>query len=128
MTKRQYRCISRILDKICIEFLEEIHNDIIEFYFSARQDHRYYQFFYDEAKELFDIYLMKYKSESLQNFKEYTILRENQSNYRLKIIHIDDVFLDWDDFYKEKRIIHKISSLYISEQNDKTKLSEHQYK
>ena len=121
MTKRQYRCISRISNEICIEFLEEIHNDIVEFYFSTRQDHRYYQFFYDEAKELFDIYLMKYKSESLQNFKKYTILRENQSNCRLKIIHIDDVFLDWDDVCKEKRIIHKISSLYTFEQNDKTK-------
>ena len=64
---------------------------------------------------------MKYQSESLQNFKKYTILRENQSNFRLKIIHIDDVFLDWNDFCKEKRIIHKISSFYISEQNDKTK-------
>ena len=121
MTERQHRCISRISDEVCIEFLEEIHNDIVESYSSTRQSHRYYQFFYDEAKELFDIYLIKYKSEFLQNFKKYTTLRENQSDCRLKIIHIDDVFLDWDDFCKEKRIIHKISSLYIFEQNDKAK-------
>ena len=42
MIERQHRCISRIFDEICIEFLEKIHNDIIEFYFSTRQDHRYY--------------------------------------------------------------------------------------
>ena len=61
--ERQYRCISRIFDEICIEFLEEIYNNIVEFYLTTRQDHRYYQFFYDEAKRLFDIYLIIYKSE-----------------------------------------------------------------
>ena len=32
------------------------------------------QFFYNKVTELFNVYLLKFKSESLQNFKHYTAL------------------------------------------------------
>ena len=75
------------------------------------------QSFYDEATGLFDVYLLKYKSESLKNFKQYMALCENQANCRLKIIHTDGAFSNWDDYCRKRGIVHKVLLPYTPEQN-----------
>ena len=77
------------------------------------------QFFYNKVTELFNVYLLKFKSESLQNFKHYTALWENQTNCYLKIIHTDSDFSDWDNYCKQQGITYKMSLSYISEQNSR---------
>lgn len=119
MTEHQHWHIFRISSQPSKEFLEHIYSDIAELYLITCEGHKYMQFFYDEVISLFNIYLLKYKSESLQNFKHYTALQKNQINCCLKIIYTDSAFSDWDDYCKECSINHKISSSYISEQNNK---------
>ena len=90
----QHCQINRIPSSKPVEFLQDVDSDIAGPYPPTCQGYRYYQSFYNRATGLFDIYPMKHKSESCQNFKDFTALRENQSNCRLKTIHTDGAFPD----------------------------------
>ena len=119
MAGRQHRQPSRISGERATDFLEKVHSDIAGPFPYDRQGNRYYQSFYDEATSLMDIYLMKHKSESLKNLKDYVALRENQSGKRLKLIQSDGAFPDWNDYCTERGIVHKTSPAYTPDQNGK---------
>ena len=125
MAGRQHCQINCIPSSKPVEFLQDIDSDIARPYPLICQGYRYYQSFYNRVTGLFDIYLMKNKSKSCQNFKDFTALRENQSNYCLKTIHTDSTFPDWDEFCKQKGIIHRSLSAYTPEQNSTVECLNH---
>ena len=77
MTECQHCHMFRVSSEASKKFLRLVYSDIAELYPATHQGHKYMQSFYDEVTGLFNVYLLKYKSESLQNFKQYTALCEN---------------------------------------------------
>ena len=77
---------------------------------------------------LSDIELLKYKDDVLAAFIDYKALRKKQSSCQLKFLHINEerkYMGEFDDYFKENVIIHKVTTSYLFEQNSKAKKINH---
>lgn len=67
---------------------------------------------------------LKFQDNTLLAFQNYKALCEKQSDYQLKILYIDrkEKYMgEFDDYFQENGIIHKITAPYSNKQNEKTK-------
>ena len=96
------------------EILEIIHSDICRpFNQMAPVGFYYFIAFIDDLSRYGHLYLMKYKSESFENFKEFRVQIENQMRKSIKILRSDRggeyLSIEFIGFLKEHGIISQIT-------------------
>ena len=73
--------------KRAIDLLEIIHTDVCgPMNIEARDRYHYFLFFIDDLSRYEYIYLMKHKSETFENFKEFQSEVENHHNKKIKFL------------------------------------------
>ena len=81
----------------------------------------YYVLFIDGHSRKSWIYLLKAKSETFDNFKEFKALIENQTGRHIRILRSDNggeyESNEFDDFYREARIKRELTVPYNPQQN-----------
>lgn len=101
-----------------MKFLDRVHSDLEGLFPRIRQGYRYYIFFLEKSTGLIDVGPLKFKDDVLPTFKNYKTLREKQSDYQLKALHIDgrrDYMRKFNDSLQENGIIHKVTAPYSLE-------------
>lgn len=84
---------------------------------------RYFILFKDDCTGFRTVYFMRHKSEAFSKFKEYEALTYKQTGNELKILRSDNgteyLSNSFQDFLREKGIIHQRSAPYTQQQNGK---------
>lgn len=82
---------------------------------------RYFLILEDDFSRMCFIYFLKSKDESLQYFKEFKSMVENQKNVKIKCFRSDNggefCSKAFDDYLKKNGIIHQTTNSYTPEQN-----------
>lgn len=104
------------------ELLQRVHTDICgPMETRSLNGARYFILFVDDFSRMTFIYFIKNKSETLSKFKEFQTLVENQLNKKIKMIRSDNGLefcnKEFDNYLKQKGIIHQRSNNYTPEQN-----------
>ena len=104
------------------EILEIIHSDIYgPFNQMATGEFYYFITFIDDLSRYGHLYLMKYKSESFEKFKEFKVQVENQMEKSIKILQSDRggeyLSTEFIRFLKEYDIISQLTPFEIPQLN-----------
>ena len=96
------------------EILEIIHSDVCgPFNQMATGGFYYFITFIDDLSRYGHLYLMKYKSESFEKFKEFKVQVENQMGKSIKILRSDrggeNLYTEFIGFLKEHCIISQLT-------------------
>jgi len=104
------------------ELLQLIHSDLCgPMETSSIGGARYYVTFLDDYSRKVSVYFMKNKSETLEKFKEFKSLVENETNKRIKILRTDNgkeyINNEFKLFLCKSGIQHQTSNPYTPQQN-----------
>ena len=82
----------------------------------TRGEKRYFISFIDDYSCYTYVYLLRTKYETIEKFKEFKKMVENQKKRKNKVLRIDrgDEYFSWEFFIfcEENKIIHQMSTLY----------------
>lgn len=103
---------------------EKIHTDVCgPISVESIKGAKYFLIFKDENSSFRKIYFMRQKSEVFGHFKTFESLISTQLSRKIKVLRSDNgteyLSLEFQNFCKEKGIIHERSAPYIHEQNGK---------
>ena len=106
MTKRPFNAKGRRAQ----ELLELVHSNVCgPMSIQARGSYEYFITFIDAYSRFGYVYLMKWKSETFEKFKEFRVEVENQLGKRIKAIRSDRggeyLLEDFKDYFTENGII-----------------------
>ena len=106
MTKRPFNAKGRRVQ----DLLELIHSDVCgPMSIQARGGYEYFITFTDDYSRFGYVYLMKWKSETFEKFKEFRAEVENQLGKRIKAIRFDRggeyLLGDFKDYLTKNRIV-----------------------
>ena len=97
------------------DLLELVHSDVCgPMSTQAKGGHKYFITFIDDYSRFGYVYLMKRKSETFENFKEFKAEVENQLGKHIKAIRSDRggeyLLVDFKDYLTENGIISELTT------------------
>ena len=103
------------------ELLQLVHSDICRLRETAIGGGRYMVLFIDDATRHTDKYILKYKSEALEKFKEWKALSEKESGKKVKRFHPDGggeyISKKFAEYLKSEGILKETTTPYTPQSN-----------
>ena len=119
MTKRPFNAKGRRAQ----ELLELVHTDLCgPMSTQAKGGYEYFITFIDDYSRYGYVYLMKWKSETFEKFKEFKAEVENQLGKHIKVIRSDRggeyLLRNFKDYLIQNEIVSQLTTLGTPQQND----------